>query len=232
VISRRVSIGLVAVLGVLAAAGYAAFPHPARHDHGTSIRLPSHEPALDGTWTWPGGVPGWAAGETYHGFPVTFTQPIEVAAAQLAAARDGLDSEHVRVVVASRADRHGVLAILAAPTFYETPVRTCLAGLLRDDAPVSWWCPRPHDRPYVIVATARLDWPGGNDPTYLVGLARGDVERVVLAGRTLYTRGSTWGEFEAARTLPSGAALRVYGHGRLLETVPLRLRPGEQRVFR
>jgi hypothetical protein len=89
----------------------------------------------------------------------------------------------------------------------------------------------------VLIAAARFNWPGGKDPIYLVGVTRGDVKRVVLLGgvekqQTIYTRGNSWGEFDSAQVVSPSARLLVYGHGRLLETVPLDVPVGQQRVLR
>jgi hypothetical protein len=135
------------------------------------------------------------------------------------------------VLAATRADTHGALAILAAPTIDETPTRTCLAAVLSGDAPVTWQCQLGGAR--MLVAAKRYRW----DALYLVGVARGDVYRVVLdvPGRKpteLYARGTTWGQFDAAVSGARGASLKVYGRRGAVETVPLRLRPGQQRVFR
>jgi hypothetical protein len=48
----------------------------------------------------------------------------------------------------------------------------------------------------------------------------------------LYSRGTTWGQFDAAVTGARGAALKVYGRRGLVETLPLSLRAGRQRVLR
>jgi hypothetical protein len=242
VITSRVLVVVLAVMVCVSAIGYMEFPSPQRRQSGVTIKLPHRNPANDASgvagWVWPDGVPGWTPGQTIKGFPVSFMQPVEVQAAQLAAARFGLDSEAVRVVTSMRGDRRGVLAILATHTMYSTPARTCLAALLREDAPVVWLCPAVHtlSHQHVLIAAARLNWPGGKDPIYLVGVARGDVRRVVLVDgsdrQMLYTRGNSWGEFDSVRATSPAAHLLVYGHGRVLETVRLDVPVGQQRVLR
>jgi hypothetical protein len=242
VITWRVPVAVLALVVCLSAIGYVVFPRPWHPPRDVTIKLPHRNPANDASgaaaWVWPDGVPGWTAGQTIQGYPVSFMQPIEIQAAQLAAARVGLDAEAVRVVTSMRGDRRGVLAILATHTMYSTPVRTCLAALLREEAPVVWVCPADHtlSQKHVLIAAARLNWPGGKDPLYFAGVARGDVRRVVLVDgsdtNTLYTRGNSWGEFESAQATSPGARLLVYGHGRLLETVRLDVPVGQQRVLR
>ena len=241
-ITSRVLVVVLALMVCLSAIGYMAFPSPQHRQSGVTIKLPHRNPANDASgvagWVWPDGVPGWTPGQTIKGFPVSFMQPVEVQAAQLAAARVGLDSESIRVITSMRGDRRGVLAILATHTMYSTPERTCLAALLREDAPIVWLCPAVHtlSHQHVLIAAARLNWAGGNDPLYFVGVARGDVRRVVLVNgsdrQTLYTRGNSWGEFDSVSATLPRAHLLVYGHGRLLETVRLDVPVGQQRVLR
>ena len=252
-ISWRVPVVVAAGLLAATAVAYFVFP-PARADvehRGVTIALPAARPAADARgaagWVWPDGVPGWEPGFTVKGYNVSGVQPVELDAARLAAARHGLDAARVRVLVASRPGVDGVLAVLAAPTLYATPVQTCLAAALQGDAPVTWQCPgaRPHDvaDAHVLVAAAAFGaptpaHPGPRNAVYLVGVARGDVRRVVLAAaggtrETLYTRGRTWGQFELAREVRGGGTPRllVYGDHGLVETVALDLKPGEQRVL-
>jgi hypothetical protein len=187
---------------------------------------------------WPDGVPGWTAGQTIKGFPVANLQPVEVQAAALAAARHVLASDNVRVVDATRPGYRGALAVLATHTLYTTPERTCLGALLIGDAPVRWVCPGPHSlsHKHVFAVARRMDWPGGKAPIYLAGVARGDVTRIDLVGgveprQTIYTRAKTWGEFDLAEAVAPGGRLLVYQGARLVETVPLDLRAGQQRVL-
>jgi len=247
--SRHASVmALLALVACLAAAGYAVFRHMHRNADGM-IDFPDRSPAADATgaagWIWPDGVPGWKPGQTFKGYPVSGVQPVEVAAAQLAAARAMLDADGVRVLVAIHPSRKGVLAILAAPTLEETPAETCLAALFPASAPVVWRCPGPHQlsHAHVLAAAVRLKTPG--HPLYLVGVARGDVDHVEVVDTaaapgsvaavptTLYERGRTWGELAPlARSVSASTWLLVYGHGRLLESVPLDIPPGQQRVLR
>jgi hypothetical protein len=243
VITSRVLVVVLAFMVCLSAVGYLAFPSPQRRQSGVTIKLPHRNPANDASgvagWVWPDGVPGWTPGQTIKGFPVSFMQPVEIQAAQLSAARFGLDSEAVRVIASTRADRRGVLAILATHSMYSTPEQTCLAALLREDAPVVWLCPAVHtlSHQHVLIAAARLNWPDGKNPIYLVGVARGDVQRIVLIGgvdkrQTIYARGNSWGEFDSAQETSPSARLLVYGHGHLLESVRLDVPVGQQRVLR
>ena len=236
------SIAVVAV-ALAVTAGVFAFARPAYHEHrGLTIKVPAKQPANDAAgaagWIWANGTPGWEAGYTVKGYNVSGVQPVELQAAQLAAARRGLDASGVRVLASTRGDTNGALAILAAPTIGQTPVETCLAAVLEGEAPVRWQCPGAtpsrHDLAgsTVLVAAKEYTW----NALYLVGVARGDVYRVVLevpgaAPTELYSRGITWGQFDAAVSAARGASLKVYGRRGLVETVAVRLRPGQQRVL-
>jgi hypothetical protein len=62
------------------------------------------------------------------------------------------------------------------------------------------------------------------------------VTRIVLVGgvesrQTIYDRAKTWGEFDIAEAVKPGGRLLVYTGPRLVETVPLDLAVGQQRVI-
>jgi len=238
VVTWRVPVAALIMAICLSVIGYAVFPSSPHQSNGVTIKLPDRSPS-NAAWVWPDGVPGWTPGQTLKGFPLTTVQPVELEAAELAAARHGLDASDVRVLDSIRGDRQGVLAILATRTLGETTARTCLAGLLRGNAPVQWVCPSAHvlSHKHVLLVANRFPWPSLHDPVYLTGVARGDVARIVLVGgvsgrETIYTRAKTWGEFESAQVTSPTARLLVFGGGRLLETVPLDVPVGQQRVLR
>jgi hypothetical protein len=51
---------------------------------------------------------------------------------------------------------------------------------------------------------------------------------------SIYERGKNWGQFESALVVPPGAGapeLRIYAaKGRLMQTLPLELKPGDERI--
>lgn len=235
-ITWRIPVAAIVLAVCLSAVGYAVFPRPPQVRQGTTIRLPDRQPS-NGHWVWPDGVPGWTPGQTIKGYAVAGLQPVEVQAAALAAARRGLDASAVRVIGSTRPDSRGALAVVATKTLYTKPELTCLAALLRD-APVHWVCPAKHilSHKHVFAAAGRLKWAGGENPIYLTGVARGDVTRIVLIGgvekrQTIYIRAKTWGEFDLAEAVRPGGRLLVYAGSRLVETVPLDVAAGQQRVF-
>ena len=250
-VGRHLAAVAVVLFAVIAMGGVFIFARPGYHPYNgiKSIKIPSKLPAADASgaagWVWQDGVPGWDAGQMIGAYPVSGVQPIEIQPAQLAAARQGLDASKVRVISTIRGNRQGALMILASPQT-DRP-KTCLAAVLLGNAPISWQC--PSDSPslihnvahsHVFIAAASFTWPGVEDhPTYLAGIARGDVYRVVLVGQgsrsmVLYQRGTTWGQFSAVTQIPTRPShLAIYGRNhRLVQTIPLDLAPGTQRVLR
>jgi hypothetical protein len=227
VLTWRAPVAALVLAVCLSVIGYAVVPRAPHQSAGTTIRLPDRSPS-NAAWVWPDGVPGWVPGQTIKGFPVSGVQPVELQAAELAAAHRVLDAEAVRVVSSLRGDDSGPLAILATHTLYATPVGTCLGALLTGDAPVVWLCPNELAMSHVLIA-AKWFRPSGFD---FAGVARGDVTRIVQGRQTIYVRGKTWGEFAATSAMRRDQPLRIYVGKRLVETVPLELASGEQRVIR
>jgi hypothetical protein len=227
--------------------------------HGESIRIPEKQPAQDAAgrqgWTWPDGVPGWKPGYTIKHYPVSGVQSIEADAARLAAAHMMLDAEQVRVLVAMH-QQPGLrpLAIYAAPMAYASfdgkPV-VCLGVELPRASATPWFCPGDSHpgpdvaRSRVLVAVSAFDWSTASSrppDLRLVGVARGDVYRVILhipgqkrvPDMALYERGKTWGQFEiAVGPWPGNGVpeLRIYGRKGLVQTLPLDLGHGDERVI-
>jgi hypothetical protein len=230
---------------------------PARQ--GETIRIPDKQPARDAAgrqgWVWPDGLPGWAAGYTIKDYNVSQVQQVELDPARLAAAHTQLDADQVRVLTAMHTrPGEGPLAILAAPSLFEADHTVCLAATLPRTSSVAWLCPGASHlapdiaRTHVLVAVAAYAWSspttGANVGFYLVGVARGDVHRVVLhipdqdkmQDQPLYDRATSknWGQFGDAFVRPPGSGtpeLRVYGRNGLVQTVPLNLQPGDDRVI-
>jgi hypothetical protein len=249
---------LVAI-AIVATAGFFVFARPQyRPPHqGTNIKVPDKQPATDAAgragWTWPDGVPGWEPGYTLGGVNLSEVQPIETQPAALAAAHYELDASRLRVVTAQHiVPGEGPLAIFAAPYAETTPTIACLAVLLPASNDVNWRCagsraPGDYGRSRVILGVVSRPWSGATNDLHrmfaLVGLARGDVRRVVLhlsgdsslpPDDTLYERGTTWGQFDANLLLQSPSdtpELRIYGDHGIVQTIRLHLAADEQRVI-
>jgi hypothetical protein len=231
-----------ALIGVALALmiGFFAFArpqyHPETHDN---IKVPPEHPATTG-WTWAEGTPGFKAGTMlgkHHDFNISGVQPVEIAAAQLAAAHSQLDADGLRVLESLRTDKTGPVAILAAPAIDVTPSQTCLAVMLRGSAPVNWRCPQDLLGTHVlgVVVAARFS-SGSGHPLFVMGVARADVQRIVLAGGPpgsgpIYTRGTTWGQFEASTSPRKSVKLLVYGDHGLLQKLTLSDPPSGQQIF-
>jgi hypothetical protein len=213
--------------------------------HGESFRLSEGPPAADAAgaagWTWPT-TPGWVPGALvgqHHDFNVSGVQAVEVGPAQLAAAHALLDASKLRVLDSLRFDLRGPYAILAAPMLDVTPPKQCLAVMLAGVANVRWQCPHdPRDSisrsPVLLVAIAPRA-PKGARPLFVMGVARGDVTRIVVTtpdggSETLYRRDGTWGNFEISRSTGRGAKAVVYTDRGLVQTINLNLKPGTSRV--
>jgi hypothetical protein len=249
-IGRHLAAVALVATAVLLTGGFFVFARPQYRPPNQGeelIKVPTEHPAADAPgaagWVWAKGTPGWAAGTLigkHHDYNISGVQPVELTAAEVAAAHAGLDSQNVLVIDSMRASKQGPLAILAAPMLEETPARTCLLALLPGDAPLTWRCPgttTSNSSPRVLVAAAVNAWPSGERALTLVGVARGDVRRVVLdvpgvGPHALYDRGTTWGQFGFSVVLHHGSArLFVYGDHGLVQTLPLTLARGEARSF-
>jgi hypothetical protein len=250
-VGRHVVSVVIVSAAVLVAAGLVLLRprYQPPHGQGTSIKLPSKRPALDAAgargWVWPDGTPGWTPTQRVDGFLVAYFRPSQLAAARRTAARAGLDSHEVRVLASNGVRPFGLLAILAAPTLDQTPTKPCLAALLGSGAPVAWRCPGSttspsniaHSRVLVAAQSYVPPTPRGGKSLFLAGVARGDVYRIALAvdgkrPQTIYRRGQTWGQFTGAADAVQSARLQIYGKRSLVETLQLRLHPGQHRVFR
>jgi hypothetical protein len=220
--------------------GFFAFARPQyRPETHDNIKVPPEHQATVG-WTWAEGTPGFKAGTMlgkHHEFNISGVQPVEMAAAQVSAAHSLLDADGVRVLESLRTDNSGPVAILAAPALDVTPTQTCLAVMLRGDQPVTWRCPHDLLGTHVLgVVVAASFSSGSGHPLFVMGVASADVQRVVLVGGPpgsgpIYTRGTTWGQFEASTAPRKSVTLLVYGDHGLLQKLTLGDPPSGQRIF-
>jgi hypothetical protein len=228
-------------VAVVLLAGFFVFARPQYRpaNQGEQINVPPEHPATAG-WTWAEGTPGFKAGTMlgkHHDFNISGLQPVEIAAAQLAAAHSMLDADGVRVLESLRTDQTGPVAILAAPALDVTPTQTCLAVMLRGSAPVTWRCPHDLLGTHVLGAVVAAGFSSGaGHPLFVLGVASADVARIVLVGGPqgsgpIYTRGTTWGQFESSTPPQKNVTLLVYGDHGLLQKLTLSDPPSGQRIF-
>jgi hypothetical protein len=240
VVTRHLLPTVLIAIALALMIGFFAFARPQYHpETHENIKVPPEHPATAG-WTWAEGTPGFKAGTMlgkHHDFNISGLQPVEIASAQLAAAHSLLDADGVRVLESLRTDKRGPVALLAAPTVEVTPTQTCLAVMLRGSAPVTWRCPQDLLGTHVlgVVVAGNFSSSSGH-PLFVMGVARADVQRIVLVGApssntTVYTRGATWGQFEASTAPTKRITLLVYGEHGLLEKLILSDPPGGQRSF-
>jgi hypothetical protein len=226
-------------VAVMLTVGFFALARPQYHppNQGEQITVPPEHPATG--WTWAEGTPGFKAGTMlgkHHDFNITGVQPVEIAAAQLAAAHSMLDADGVRVLDSIRVDKRGPVAILAAPTIAETPTQTCVAVMLRGGAPIDWRCPQDLAGTHVLGALVAGRAPAGSLPSlFVTGVASGEVQRIVVVAASFrteaYTRGTTWGQFMASLPTAKSAQLLVYGDHGLLQKLTLSAPPSGQRLL-
>ena len=238
ILTRHALATVLVGIAILLTVGFFAVARPQYHpETHEPITVPPEHPATG--WTWAEGTPGFKAGTMlgkHHDFNITGVQPVEIAAAQLSAAHSLLDADGVRVLGSLRSDTRGPVAILAAPSIDMTPTQTCVAVMLRGGAPVSWRCPHDLAGVHVLGAVIAGRAPAGSlEPLFVLGVAGGDVQRiVVVAGpfrTSAYSRGTTWGQFEASLPPTKSAELLVYGDHGLLQKLTLKVPPGGQRIF-
>jgi hypothetical protein len=231
---------IMVAVAVMLVGGFFVFSrpqyHPETHDN---IKVPPEHPATAG-WTWAEGTPGFKAGTMlgkHHEFNISGLQPVEIAAAQVSAAHSLLDADGVRVLESLRTDNSGPVAILAAPALDVTPTQTCLAVMLRGDQPVTWRCPHDLLGTHVLGVVVAASFSSGlGHPLFVMGVASADVQRVVLVGGPpgsgpIYTRGTTWGQFESSTPPQKNVTLLVYGDHGLLQKLTLSDPPSGQRIF-
>jgi hypothetical protein len=239
IVTRHLLPTVVIGAAVVLMVGFFTFARPQYHppNEGEQITVPPEHPATG--WTWSEGTPGWKAGTMlgkHHDFNITGVQPVEIASAQLAAAHALLDADGVRVLDSIRVDKRGPVAILAAPTTAETPTHTCVAVMLRGDVPIAWRCAQDLAGTHVLGAVIAGRAPSGATvPLFVLGVASGDVKRIVVVGESFrteaYTRGTTWGQFSVSLAATKSAELFVYGDHGLLQKLTLSAPPGGQRLF-
>jgi hypothetical protein len=238
VVFARHPVSSAIVLAALAAtAAVFLFARPEYHspneDSLVEIDLSKYPPAAEG-WRWANGQPGFRFGEDEEKWNPSEVRAAELAPARAAAQRWGVSPDTVRLLAAMRLGPDDLSMIVAGTN---TADQTCL-GFVRPKDAVSFYCPdRLGPQSAFVLVTTR--GPYGSDtahPTFLTGVARADVTRVVVdqppdwPNGVAYDRkqGSLWGTFELSLSDSRNIRVKVYGAHGLIATAPLDLtQPGD-----
>jgi len=208
----------IVLAAVAAVASVFLFARPQYHPPGqgseVKIDLSKYPAASDG-WAWDGGQPVFRLGEDKNVWNISQVKPAELAPARAAAHRWGVAPRSIRLIDAIRLGPHDLSMIVAGTNAAD---RTCLGFVVPSDAP-RFYCGRQldPDSAFVLVTTrdSYSTAEGTVHPTFLTGIARGDVTRVVVDQRPdwpaagIYDRkqGSFWGTFELS--LSDSRAIRL-----------------------
>jgi hypothetical protein len=206
---------LLAAFAAIAAVFLFARPQYLPKDEGTEVKidLSKYPPAADG-WRWADGQPGFRFGEDEEAWNVSKVKPAELAAVRPAARRNGVAPSSLRVVDSIRLGPRD-LSLLVAGT--NAADKTCLSFVA--PSKTSFYCPpKLHDQSAFVLVSTRPAFEGdatNAQPTFLTGIVRADVKRVVVdqpqdwpnTGIYDRERGSPWGTFELS--LASGRNIDV-----------------------
>jgi hypothetical protein len=175
--------------------------HPKGEDSLLKIDLSKYPPAANG-WHWADGQPGFRFGADEDKWNISGVKPAELAAGRTAARRSGIAPASLRVIEAIRLGP-GDLSMVVAGT--NAADETCLGFVTPSST--SFSCP-PELGPQsaFVLVTTRPPFEGDTAnvlPTFLTGIVRGDVTRVVVnqpedwPNEGIYSRkvGSFWGTF-------------------------------------
>jgi hypothetical protein len=231
------------VLAVLAAvAAVFAFARPEYHaqNRGTKIKLDlSKYPPASHRWQWADGQPGFRFGHDEDKWNLSQVKPAELSPVRSAARRWGVAPKSVRVISAIRLGPDDLSMIVAGTNAGD---KTCL-GFVTPTHATAFYCP-PRlgaQSAFVLVTTrAPFEVKGVTSlPTFLTGIASGDVTRVVVnqpqnwrnTGIYDRKRGSPWGTFELSLSTGRDIDLLVYRQGGAVQTVHIdETEPGERLI--
>jgi hypothetical protein len=212
--------------------------HPANQGGLVKIDLTKYPAPAEG-WQWTDGQPGFRFGEEEDKWNISQVRPAELAPARAAAGRWGVSPGSVRLLDAIRL-APGDLSMIVAGT--DAADHTCI-GFVRPSQAPSFSCPG-HLGPqsaFVLVTTRGPFEADGRTvhPTFLTGVARGDVTRIVVdqppewANAGVYDReqGSLWGTFELSLGDSRRILVSVFREGGAVTRVPIEVtEPGDQLI--
>jgi hypothetical protein len=202
----RYPLSISLVLAAFAAtAAVFLFARPQYHPKGEGgeieVDLSKYPPASQG-WHWDA-QPGFRFGEDEDKWNISGVKPAELAAARSVARRNGIASATLRVIAAIRLGP-GDLSMIVAGT--NAADNTCIGFVTPSEK--SFYCPPRLDpqSAFVLMITrpAFEGDPANAQPTFLTGITRADVRRVIVnqpqdwPNAGIYDRelGSPWGTFE------------------------------------
>ena len=230
---------LVAALAATAAVFAFARPQFERPAQGSELRIDlSKYPAAAKGWTWEDGQPGFRFGDEQETWNLSQVKPAELAPARAAARRWGVAPASVRLLTAIRLGPHDLSMIVAGTNAAD---RTCL-GFVRPGEAAEFVCGARLARSsaFVLVTTRGPYEFGGRSvhPTFLTGIARGDVSRVVVdqppdwRNAQVFDRAGEnygfWGTFELSLSDSRKLALAVHREGGQVTEVPVQIaEPGD-----
>jgi hypothetical protein len=206
-------------------------------------------------WTWPTRTPGFRPGQKEEGIELSGVGPAQLESARVAASSAGIDPNSLRVLRSMQwapGSDAGPAEPVTGGTFTlfitgsNKSGKTCV-GVVMPNTKVSFFCPdtpgahRLGSQLAFVFARVRRYQSHAHALDYLVliGVARGDVSRIVLSQPGFYDilyehSFGWWGTFEMGVAVGPRAGnhlrqttLRLYGKRGLIETVPIRFtRPG------
>jgi len=207
--------------------------------------LPAESPvAATGArgWTWASGAPGYRFGHDESSWNLAKVRSAELTGARLSAASSGIRDGDLRVLNASRVAHDDLMAIVAMSAHAN---RTCL-GFLAASVSLPFYCPDSAgaQRLGTQVAFVITDARTVSHQPYLIGIARGDVTKVVLRATSfnqpVYARAGndSWGTFDTAfggRFAPAGSTagpewLDFYSARGRIASLPLKVRPRREQL--
>jgi hypothetical protein len=195
---------VLAALAATAAVFLLARPHyhPKGEDSLVKLDLSKYPPASRG-WAWENGQPGFRFGEDEKVWNLSKVKPVELIAVRAAARRSGIAPASIRVINSIRLGPRDLSLVVAGTNAADD---TCLGFVT--PSKTDFYCP-PRLGPqsaFVLVITrpAFEGDPTHAQPTFLTGITRADVRRVVVdqpqdwLNAGVYDRelGSPWGIFE------------------------------------
>ena len=239
----RYPISISVVLAALTAtAAVFLFARPQYHpkEEGSEIKLDlSKYPAAEEGWRWADGQPGFRFGDDEDKWNMSGVKPTELAAVRAVARLNGIAPASVRVIDAIRLDRFRDLSLLVAGT--NAADDTCLG--FATPSKTSFYCPpKLGPQSAIVLVTTRSPFEINGQttyPTFLTGIVRGDVTRVIVNQRDdwpntgIYSRklGSPWGTFGLSLSNGRGIDVTVYRESGGSQTVHIdETTPGDRLV--